>query len=86
MSKKYISKVKLPNIDDPYDITLPSDASITISAVTANTITASAGNITTVYSASNINVAGATLSLPTTSGTLALKSDIPEDSFYYDEL
>lgn len=35
MAKKYISKIKLPNIADVYDITVPADSELTVTSVTA---------------------------------------------------
>ena len=35
MAKKYISKIKLPNTADVYDITVPADSELTVTSVTA---------------------------------------------------
>ena len=85
MPKKYISKIKLPNVNDPYDITLPRDAEISVSSVSTPTLNVTSGANTTTYGTGSIVAGGNTVTLPSESGTIALVSDIPE-GFYYDEL
>lgn len=74
MAKKYISKIKLPNIADVYDITVPADSELTVRSVTTKNST-----MTTKYDVGSINNNGKILSLPTTSGTLLTNtSNVPE--------
>lgn len=74
MAKKYISKIKLPNIADVYDITVPSDSELTVRSVTTKNDTT-----TTKYDVGSINNNGKILSLPTMSGTLLTNtSNVPE--------
>ena len=74
MAKKYISKIKLPNIADLYDITVPADSELTVRSVTTKN-----GSTITKYDVGSIVHDGKILSLPHVNGTLLTdKSEIPE--------